>query len=120
MKERRQSIRINDSLKVSYQVIKSFRLVSTQSKDISEGGMSLPILQRLSPGMALDLEIYLSDSQKPIKATGEIMWSKEVTGLKFPYMVGVKFLKINPAALNRIRNYVLIKLSKQKEIGWIE
>ncbi|MDD3296457.1 MAG: PilZ domain-containing protein [Candidatus Omnitrophica bacterium] len=120
MKERRQHIRINDSLKVSYQVIKSFRLVVTQSKDVSEGGISLPILQRLSPGMVIDLEIYLSDSQKPIKATGEIMWLKEIKDLKFPYMVGIKFLKIDSASLNRIRTYVLKKLNKEKEVGWIE
>jgi c-di-GMP-binding flagellar brake protein YcgR len=119
MQERRKFIRINESLKVRYQVLRSFRLVTSHSKDFSEGGIRLPVIQRLQPGMVLEIEIYFPQYQKPAVATGEVVWIREIEDLKFPFVVGIKFINIDAASLNKIRNYIRSKDS-DKYIGWIE
>lgn len=119
MKERRQSVRINESLSVKYQVVKSFRMVTSRSKDISEGGICLPILQRLQPKVKLDIEITLESNARPIKAIGEIIWMREVADLRFPFIVGIKFLKIKPEALDCLRAYIKEK-SPEAHIKLIE
>ena len=118
MEERRQHIRISDSLKVVYQVLKSFRSVTSNTRDISEGGIRLPILQRLQPGMVIELELHLPDLRKPIRAIGEIVWLKEIEDLKFPFVVGVKFINIDTVSLGKIRDYIKEK-SHEGYIGWI-
>jgi len=117
--ERRQFVRIDDSTKVRYQVIKSFRLVTSHTENISEGGIRLPILQRLQPGMVLEVELYFPQHSKPAVVTGTIVWIKEVGDLKFPFVVGIKFLSVDQASLNKIRTYIQSKRS-DKLVGWIE
>ncbi len=74
--------------------------------------MRLPVLQHLQPKMKLDMEIYLSDTAKPIKAIGEVIWSKKGKGLRFPFVVGIKFLKIDSDSLDRLRAYIKQKAPK--------
>lgn len=119
MEERRKTIRITESFKVDYQVVKSFRMVSSRSQDISEGGMCLPVLQRLQPKMVLDLEIYLEGERKPIKAIGEIVWLKEIKDLKFPYLSGIRFIKIVPEAASRLKSYI-DKKSASQHVKWLD
>ncbi len=119
MQERRKTVRINESFKVVYQVVKSFRMVSSQSRDISEGGICLPVLQHLEPKMILDLEIYLEGGQKPIKAVGEVVWLKEIKDLKFPFLIGIKFIKINPEGANRLHVYIKEK-AEEEHLKWLD
>ena len=113
MPESRKSVRINESFRVAYQVVKSFRMVSSQSRDISVDGICFPVLQHLEPKMILDLEIYLEGSSKPIKAVGEVVWIKEIKDLKFLYLCGIKFIKINPEGANQLKTYINVRASEQ-------
>jgi len=106
MKERRQKVRINESLSVSYQVVKSFRMVTSRSQDISEIGIRLPILQHLQPEVKLDMEISLDDSKESIKAIGEVIWSKKSEDLRFPFVAGIRFLKLDSDSLERLRAFI--------------
>lgn len=119
MSEKRQSVRISESLRVSYQVVKSFRMVTSNSKDMSESGVRLPVLQFLQAGMKLDMEIYIDGSGKPIKLIGEVVWSKKIDGFTFPFLAGIKFLKIHPDSLNRLRTHIK-KNSPTDYVGWVE
>ncbi|MFH1363665.1 MAG: PilZ domain-containing protein [Candidatus Omnitrophota bacterium] len=119
MEERRKTIRITESFKVDYQVVKSFRMVSSRSQDISEGGICLPVLQRLQPKMVLDLEIYLEGDKKPIKAVGEVVWLKDIKDLKFLYLSGIKFIKIAPEAASRLKSYI-DKKAASEHVKWLE
>jgi len=122
MKERRKYIRIAESLIVGYRLLKELRGVTTSSKDISEGGMRMPILHKIKAGFFLELDIYLSEHSKPIMAVGEIIWVNEKKGQKFPFEAGIKFTKINPTALGKLRCYIR-RVCEEKNltnIGWIE
>ncbi|MCF7908635.1 MAG: PilZ domain-containing protein [Candidatus Omnitrophica bacterium] len=119
MKERRQLVRISESLRVSYQVVKSFRLVTSNSNDVSESGMRLPVLQFLQVGMKLDMEIYLGEVDKSIKAIGEVVWSKKAENFTFPFIAGIKFLKISPEAAAKLRVHIK-KNSPIDHVEWVE
>lgn len=113
MEERRQFIRINKSLIVRYQVLKDFlQASSSESKDISEGGIRLPVAKRFIPGIILKLWIRLEEISEPIIAVGEVLWLKDISGSGLPYEVGIKFIKIDSGDRSRLYNYVS-KLSEE-------
>ncbi len=106
MQERRKYIRVNEDLTIGYQVLKSFRRVTSHSEDISGGGIRLPVLQPLQPGMVLELEFRLPKENKIFKVVGEVAWQDRLEGMNFKYIVGIKFKDIDENIRNRIVNYV--------------
>jgi len=123
MDERRRYIRIDESLKISYRVVSPpDGWGNSTSMNISEGGISFPIDQRLLPGLILDLRVNLSGSMEPIEATGEVIWINNRTTAQFPYVVGVKFVKIDLRGRDRIYYHIHRRIDEGKpsDIGWIE
>lgn len=119
-KERRNS-RIDESLSVSYRIINSRFAVSMPSKNISADGICLPVFQKLEKGMLLHLNIKLSELASPIEAVGEIIWRTEKKDAKFPFEIGIRFIKIAPADKEKIFEYVKEKCKKEGKSGvsWI-
>jgi len=107
---------------VSYHLLKELRGVTAYSKDISEGGMRMPLLHKIKAGLLLELDIHLSEHSKSIIAIGEIIWVKEKKGQKFPFEAGIKFTKIDSTALGRLRCYIrrICEERNITNIGWIE
>ena len=97
MDERRQNIRINKSLEVRYRISNNFLRSGSRSVDVSRAGMRLPTIQRLEPGTILELEIHSLETNKPIVATGEVVWLNKKPGERFPFEIGIKFIKIAPS-----------------------
>ena len=123
MEEHRKYVRITESLKIGYKVVNPITGPGEcLSKEISAGGIRLSVQQRLAPGDILELEISLSRSSKPIRATGEVVWVNEIEGFNLQYMIGIKFIKINPSEGSKIYNYIWEKIEGKKsdQIGWID
>ncbi len=117
MSERRQTIRINESFKITYKVISPpDGWGNSVSMNISKGGIALPIDHRLIPGVVLDLQIKLIENTNPIEATGEVVWIKENPSkneAEFPYLVGIKFINIDLRDRDRIYYYIEKRLSEK-------
>lgn len=77
----------------------------------------MPIVQRLEPGTLLELEINFVELDKPIPVIGEIVWLKERKDVQFPFEIGIKFVKIDPAGRKEIMN---IFKKEPTEIKWID
>lgn len=97
---------------------------TSRSRNISEGGIRLFIFEELRSGVILKLWIELEDLTKPIIAIGKIVWSGKKAEKEAAFEVGIKFIKIEPADCDRLRDYIL-KLSKQKKpkgikISWLK
>jgi c-di-GMP-binding flagellar brake protein YcgR len=120
MEERRKIIRISASMTISYRVMRGFILSSSRSKDISAGGICLPTWHRFEPGVALELKIYLTEFSKPIEAIGEVVWLNEKNDIRFPYLLGIKFVKIDEADRDKIKDHIKKSIEvKTKGVKWM-
>jgi c-di-GMP-binding flagellar brake protein YcgR len=117
MAEQRKHIRITYNISITYKVIGHILQSSTRTEDISEGGIRMPSKQRFDLGMILGLDITLSGEIKSIPAEGEIVWIKETRKIQFPYMLGIKFIKIHPLDLAKIKSFIT-KMSSN-EVQWM-
>lgn len=122
MEKERKYRRLTESLEINYRIITARGSVQTPITDISEGGMRFPVIQKFVPGVFLELDIQLKKKEEPIKAVGEVVWRKDIANPRFPFEVGVKFVKISLNDKTRIFSYIQNKFSKKSaaEIGWIE
>ena len=121
MSEHRGYIRLRESLKIDYKIVEPVGgLGGSFSEDISGGGIRLPLKERLRPGTILDLEIHLPEFTEPIKATGEVVWLHGRDNVEFPFVVGIKFIKIDQFDRGKLLNYIRkrIKEKKPPEVKW--
>jgi len=68
--------------KVEYQVVdknlsEKSEKYSAISKNVSSCGLCITSNKKLDGGEHLAIEVYLPDSQEPIKMAGEVKWSRE-------------------------------------------
>ena len=106
MPENRQRFRLNKNLLVSYQKIDDYMRSPSKSKDISAGGMCLPVFHRLEVGTTLKIWLDLKDNKGTIAAIGEVVWINRRNNAECPYEAGVKFIEINSANADRISKYI--------------
>ena len=97
MEEKRQYIRIEAPIVVTYKVGEENPVTKkTISKDFSEGGIRFPVYEKLKVGTSLELYIETPFDTIPIAATGQIVWTKALSvkeGREI-YDVGVKFTRM--------------------------
>jgi len=74
--------------------------------------MRLSALQRLDLGMCLDLNFKLDDYTDPITAKAKVIWQDSKDSTYYPFVVGLKFFKINSADSKKIHDYVNKTLCK--------
>ena len=96
--ERRTAKRLDVSLEVKYYI--DGKLANVKSVDVSTKGIRLILDEKLEEGVGLRLEIRVPKHTHIIKATGEIVWSKEAVEdekgqVKRLFNTGIKFLKFN-------------------------
>lgn len=93
--DRRAFLRIKRELTVRCMAEGSKREFCTTTRDISGSGLRIVLLEGLSPGTLLDLEIFEKDSNVGIRCRGRITWlsSSEVAdrGAGF-FEAGIRFI----------------------------
>ena len=108
MIEKRNCYRLSKSSIVRFRFSKSHLGMSSRCEDICEEGIRLATLQRLLPGMMLDLSFQLHEFTPPILATAKVMWQSDRDNIYYPFAIGLKFTKIDSADRARIRNHIKI------------
>jgi Tfp pilus assembly protein PilZ len=88
---------------------------------VGEGGIRFSIEHKLSTGDIVSLEILITTVSKPIIATGQVIWVKKTDNAEFPYMVGIKFIKIDSLDRCRLITYFhkLIEEGRLDEMYWL-
>lgn len=106
-RERRRFERIESLLSVRYSGKKGVFSGYAFTKDISEGGLGLPMTMAVPKRGLLELFITVpDDSLSAIRATARIKWiRRNMEHWKSPYSTGLRFLKINPTDKNRLLEY---------------
>ena len=118
MKETRRHIRINADLEVTYRIVKDYARKWARSIDISKGGIRLPSAQKLQVGANLQLEIHTALSIKPLAISGCVVWVNELNDEKFPFEMGIKFVKILPSDLRTLYR-ICGEQEAKNSIRWI-
>ena len=98
--EKRQYARLDTTVKIIYGVMaKVHKPFSSLSKNVSSGGICIPLERRLKVGEVLELEVDVPGKQVPIFALGRIAWVKKnmpqgKDARYYPYQGGVEFIAI--------------------------
>ncbi|MCK5288882.1 MAG: PilZ domain-containing protein [Candidatus Omnitrophica bacterium] len=119
MEERRHYVRINDDIKISYQIQKILGMITSVSANLSVCGLKLPVLHNVHPGIHLRLEFSLSGVGKLIVLDSVVQWIKETKGSRFPFEVGLKFINLDPKDKKIIISYIDNKKDR-REIQWLD
>jgi len=119
MKDRRQYVRINKTLILTYRPTRDYLKSSAKSIDISPGGIRFPLRQRLEPGSFLKLEIISDTVGRPIPLTGEVVWIKEQELSPLPFEIGVRFLEITADDLENLQRICYHQKSSGPRINWL-
>jgi len=111
LRERRKFIRFDDEIKIRYNLMrknKAPNFIHSKTTNISRKGLCILSYQRLKTKdfLELELELELSNFPKPVKLTGEVVWTKDLPtpdsqGRRLFY-VGVRFDKIDPQSEGKI------------------
>lgn len=120
--EKRKFPRLPINVGIKYEITdpKAAETKSTQSKNISVGGICIIALEKMPVGSTLNLNFFLPDDKKIIKAKGKIAWSKEFSigsDNNKAYDLGIEFIQIAKSDRKRIDKYVGMQLipAKTKE-----
>ncbi len=112
LKERRKYSRIKKSLKVEPCSLDYLLKGNFLSKDISEAGMCILSPYTMEIGETVELAVHLPDCEEPVVCFGKVVRRNEIEDERFPFLLGIKFTKIDMAAhdklCERLRFYELI------------
>ncbi|MBN2483188.1 MAG: PilZ domain-containing protein [Candidatus Omnitrophica bacterium] len=110
--EKRKHIRINGAFLISYRILPELPKKYTETVDISEKGFRLEMPELLTPGTALELQIYPYHELRPIKVTAEVVWVEKNKEALFA--TGMKLVKVSSKNHNRLVRSLLTTLCIQK------
>ena len=105
-KERRKEVRLEESLSVIRCPSKFLLENNCLSRDISEDGICLLSQRKIDIGETIKLGIYVPELKNPVIAVGQVMRRNSSDNIDFPFILGIKFIKISPSAYEQIRNHV--------------
>ncbi len=115
--ERRAFPRVSLRVGVGYKVIASLEKKTGPlicSKDISETGIRIVALEKLNPGVMLEIKFLLPDLKESISVIGRVVWTEEfmVGNLSSSkaYEVGVEFVSVNKEDKEKINQFVTTRL----------
>ena len=117
MEERRQHIRISEVLAVNYRILRRLIAFTSRSEDISVAGMRLATAHRLETEMVLGLNFSLFERTEPLVVDAKVVWQKEVQDVRAPFVVGVKFININPVVSNALASFIQEKFAERKSMN---
>jgi len=111
--ERRVDVRIETILKTKYSIARSPQKTrDSRSKNISTGGVLIEMCEKLQPPTLLVLEIFILEEFGPVMATGEIIWSRELThkdnsGRRL-FDSGIKFVSMSPGDKEKLDKQIRV------------
>ena len=82
------------------------KVYTSQTLDISHGGIFLATEEMLQIGELIDMKFQLPDSDHPVEAVGRVAWQSTGAQRGTPIGFGVKFSRIDPSDLQLIVDYV--------------
>ncbi len=97
--------RIDGELAVRYSPQGADGEFCSTTKNISGGGIRMPLLKKLKPGATLDLEIFKYNSDMALRCMGRVMWvwdAPEDKGSGRLFESGIKFLNPDMLYLGRL------------------
>jgi c-di-GMP-binding flagellar brake protein YcgR len=107
--ERRQFIRLDARLNVSYTIAGTKQLGTSLSRDVSGGGVRFVAEHSLDVGARLEVIVHLPTPDTAIRFVGEVMWTKLVTKADAAGFggteVGVRFVEITSKDATLIKQY---------------
>ena len=106
IKERRKGARLKEPLTVIRCPSEFLLENNCLSRDISEDGICLLSQRKIDIGETIKLGIYLPEFKKPVIAVGKVMRRNGSDNAEFPFILGIKFIKIAPRAYEQICNHV--------------
>jgi len=106
VEERRHYLRIGRWAAISYTTRSAQFKSGSRASNISEGGICFPTVGRFDPGTVLDMEIRLEETQAPIRAMAEVIWSKAREDSRYPFEAGLRFVDIDAGLQDKIRKLV--------------
>ena len=117
MEEKRKFVRIDWPVIVEYKTLdEPFTQDQIVGKNVSEGGVSFIVYERLQKGTTLDMQIQVPFDSMPIFAKGIVMWVKKVGEEHVKsFEVGVKFSEIDPRDEKRFKIYINKEIKERKE-----
>ena len=102
--ERREHVRVRTPILVEFQASESGKTERTFTQDVSELGMRFPTAVKLRIGQELPVAFQLPPHEQMLRATGEVMWIREVSRHGGPhYEVGVRFRWVEDPDQKRLR-----------------
>jgi len=108
MQEKRRFVRIDWPVVVQYKALEE---PSTQDqivgRDISEGGISFTVYERLAKGTKLDMQVQVPFDSMPIFVKGKVVWIRkagEEHGKAFE--IGVSFIEVDLKDQKRFKMYI--------------
>jgi c-di-GMP-binding flagellar brake protein YcgR len=115
---KRKFPRLSINVEVKYKIldISSPTTPRTRTRNISEGGLSIMILEKVRVGTLLSLNIALPDADQPIIATGRVLWIEEFTIYSTEaytfYECGVEYVNILSQDQENICHYVMCNIKE--------
>ncbi len=116
MEEKRRFVRIDWPVVVHYKTLEE---PATQDQivgsDISEGGLSFTVYEKLLKGTNLDMEVQVPFDSMPIFAKARIVWIKK-TGEEHAnvFEVGVEFIEVDPEDQKRLKMYIKNEIKQRR------
>lgn len=117
--EKRRYPRLPLNLGIKYEIAspQDSETVTTQTKNISAGGICIIAFKKMSVGLNLNLYFFLPDNEKTIQAKGKTAWIQEFSvgnDNNKAYDLGIEFTEIAEADSKRIAKYINLQLAPEK------
>ena len=115
MEERRQFVRLDTRLEVSYAALPSGKMEGAATKDISGRGICLFTQQVLAPGTRLQISMKLPDRERPVNFMAEVVWSEAYemigkTERRRSAETGIRFVEVSAQDQAAIMHHVILSL----------
>lgn len=117
MQEKRKFVRIDWPVVVQYRTLEEpFTEDQIVGKDVSEGGISFIVYERLTKETMLDMQIQTPFDSLPIFAKGKVVWIRNVGGEhEKSFEIGIEFTEIDSRDQKRLKVYIENEIRQRKE-----
>jgi Tfp pilus assembly protein PilZ len=113
--EKRGFPRVNVTCKIS--VVSGDRplVLNSHTENLGAGGVRVIIEEKIDYNKAIDLELFLSDREKPLKCKGKVVWVNEIKPTEIKprlFDTGIQFMEMSDPDRKQIRDFVNTVISK--------
>ncbi|MBU1121262.1 MAG: PilZ domain-containing protein [Candidatus Omnitrophica bacterium] len=116
MEETRKFVRIDWPVLVQYKTLEEpFTKDEIIGKNVSEGGVSFIVYERLLKGTKLDMQIQTPFDSLPIFSKAKVSWIRNVgEEHEKKFEIGVEFTKVDPKDTTRLKKYIDNEIKQRK------